>query len=50
MPVTTLDNIMKSKTVNPGLFTVVKICNGLGMSLADFFDCDEFHSIEADTE
>ncbi len=50
VPVTTLDNIMKSKTVNPGLFTVVKICNGLGMSLADFFDCDEFHSIEADTE
>ena len=50
VPVTTLDNIMKRRTVNPGLFTVVKLCNGLGITLAEFFDCDEFHSIEADVE
>lgn len=47
VPVSTLDNIMKSKTTNPGLFTIVKLCNGLGITLAEFFDCDEFHSIEA---
>lgn len=50
VPVTTLDNIMKSKTTNPGLFTIFKLCHGLGITLTEFFDCDEFHSMEADLE
>lgn len=50
VPVTTLDNIMKNRTSNPGLFTIVKLCNGLGVTLAEFFDCDEFHSIEEEVE
>lgn len=50
VPVTTLDNIMKSRTANPGLFTIIKLCNGLGITLAEFFDCDEFHSIETDMD
>ena len=50
VPVTTLDNIMKSRTANPGLFTIIKLCNGLGVTLTEFFDCEEFHSIEGDME
>lgn len=50
VPVTTLDNIMKSRTANPGLFTIIKLCNGLGITLIEFFDCEEFHSIEGDME
>lgn len=50
VPVTTLDNIMKNRTANPGLFTVIKLCNGLGITLVEFFDCEEFHSIEVDIE
>lgn len=47
VPITTLDNILRRKTTNPGLSTIIKLCNGLGMTLAEFFDCEEIHSIEA---
>lgn len=50
IPVTTLDNILKSRTRNPGLFTIVKLCNGLGITMAEFFDCEEFHAIETEVE
>ena len=42
VPMTTLDNIIKGHTTNPGIYTVNKICDGLGMTLYEFLDCDEF--------
>lgn len=42
VPVTTLMNIINGATKNPGLFTIIKICDALGVSLAEFFDTDEF--------
>ncbi|MBD5542621.1 MAG: helix-turn-helix transcriptional regulator [Lachnospiraceae bacterium] len=42
VPMTTLDNIIKGHTTNPGIYTVNKICGGLGMTLQEFLDCEEF--------
>lgn len=42
VPLTTLTHIMDGTTDNPGIMTIVKICNGLQMTLVDFFDTPEF--------
>lgn len=42
IPINTLMNIVKGKSKNPGMFTIVKICDGLEISLKDFFDTREF--------
>ena len=50
VPMTTLMHIMDGSTKNPGLFTIVKICNGLNMTVKDFFDAEEFIGIENEAE
>lgn len=42
VPLTTLLHIVDGSTKNPGIFTIIKICDGLGMTLKDFFDTDDF--------
>lgn len=39
-------HILNFSTRNPGIFTLGKICSGLGISLKDFFDAEEFKDIE----
>lgn len=39
---TTLMNIVEGNTQNPGIFNIMKICDGLGVSLKEFFDTKEF--------
>lgn len=46
VPMTTLMHIINCSTKNPGIFTIVKICNGLDISIRDFFDSEEFIDIE----
>lgn len=45
LPMTTLIHIMDGKTVNPGSFTIMKICEGLGISLKEFYDTKEFEEV-----
>lgn len=42
VPLTTLLHIVDGSTKNPGILTVIKICDGLEMTLKDFFDTDDF--------
>ena len=42
IPMSTLAHIMKGTTKNPGIFTLVRICEGLGISLSEFFDIEAF--------
>ena len=37
VPLTTLLNIVKGNTKNVGVFTIVKLCNGFDITLAEFF-------------
>lgn len=45
VPLTTLLHIFNGPTKNPGVFTVAKLCGGLGISMSDFFDTEEFRKI-----
>lgn len=42
VPMTTLMHIMDKSTVNPGIITIGKLCDGLGITLKEFFDTPEF--------
>ena len=42
----TIKNILYGKSKNPGIVTIKILCDGLGISLFDFFDTDNFQSDE----
>lgn len=44
MPITTLINIVSGNTKNPGFFTLMKICKGLGVTIFDLLDTEEFRA------
>lgn len=46
----TMKNIVYGLTRNTGIETVAKICNGLNMSLTDFFDDDVFSRVDQDAD
>ena len=45
VPVSTLMHITKGDTKNPGIFTVLRICEGLGVTPSEFFDDPDFINI-----
>ena len=42
----TLNNIINGQSKNPTISTIKKICDGLEISLCEFFDCPEFLELE----
>ena len=46
IPPTTLKNIIYGNSRNPGIITIKLLCDGLGISLYDFFDTDSFRNDE----
>ena len=46
IPYTTLKSIIYNQSKNPGITTIKKICDGLEISITDFFDTDVFRSLE----
>ena len=46
VPPTTLKNIIYGNSHNPGIVTIKLLCDGLGISLYDFFDESQFKSTE----
>lgn len=42
----TVQNLIECNSKNPKLLTIVRICDGLNMSLTDFFDDEIFSNIE----
>lgn len=42
LPPSSVKNILYGKSQNPKILTVKMICDGLGITLAQFFDTDEF--------
>lgn len=50
IPMTTLLHIMEGNTQNPGIFTIMKICDGLGVSMKEFFDTKEFEDAMNDND
>jgi transcriptional regulator with XRE-family HTH domain len=50
VPLTTIMHIMNCSTKNPGIFTLAKICNGLDITVKEFFDSEEFKYMEFEVE
>lgn len=46
LPPSSVKNILYGKSQNPKLETIKMICDGLGITLGDFFDTDEFNQLE----
>ena len=42
----TVDSIVSNKSKNPKLLTIVRLCDGLNISLKEFFDDDVFKNID----
>ena len=42
----TIKNILYGKSTNPGIVTLKKLCDGLGVSLIEFFNTEEFAALE----
>jgi len=42
----TIKSILNNESKNPGIVTIKKICDGLEISLPEFFDTDVFRDLE----
>ncbi len=50
VPPSSIKNILYGKSKNPTLLTIKMICDGLDITLAEFFDTDEFNSLEQEIQ
>ena len=46
----TIKNILYGKSQNPGIVTLKMLCDGLNISLTDYFDTEEFKSLEQEIQ
>lgn len=46
VPPSSIKNILYGKSVNPGIVTIKMLCDGLGITLIEFFDTKEFAELE----
>ena len=44
LPLTTLTHMLDGNSTNPNLYNIIKICDGLDMTLAEFFNTKEFEN------
>lgn len=42
----TIYSMLNQKSQNPGVVSIKKICDGLEITVRDFFDCELFDNIE----
>jgi len=46
IPPSTMRNIVDGTSQNPGIVTIKKICDGLDITLSEFFSTPEFDNLE----
>ena len=46
LPPSSLKNILYGKSMNPKIITIKKICDGLEITLGEFFSAPEFDALE----
>ena len=42
----TIKNVLYGKSINPGIVTIKMLCDGLGITLVDFFNTQTFENLE----
>ena len=50
IPPSTVKNILNGASRNPGVVTIKMICDGLGISLTEFFDTDAFRELDQEIQ
>lgn len=50
LPPSSVKNILYGKSMNPKLITIKMICDGLDITLAEFFDTQDFNSLEPEVK
>ena len=50
VPPSTLKNIIYGVSANPGIVTIKMICDGLDVSIVEFFDTEAFRGLEQEIE
>ncbi len=50
MSPSSLKNILYGKSKNPGIVTIKIICDGLGITITEFFDTEEFRNAPQEIE
>lgn len=46
LPPSSVKNILYGKSQNPKILTLKMICDGLGITLTEFFNTEEFNNLE----
>lgn len=46
VPYTTVKSIIYNQSKNPSITTIKKLCDGLEISITDFFDTETFRNLE----
>ena len=46
VPYTTVKSIFYNQSKNPGIATIKKLCDGLDVTITDFFDTEYFKELE----
>ena len=50
LPPSSIKNILYSKSQNPKLLTIKILCDGLGITLGEFFSTETFDSLEQEIQ
>ena len=50
VPPSSIKNILYGKSKNPGIVTIKMLCDGLGITLIEFFDTKEFAELEQEIQ
>ena len=50
LPPSSIKNILYGKSQNPKLITIKMICDGLGITLGEFFNTPEFDALEQEVK
>ncbi len=50
VPPSSIKNILYGKSQNPGIVTLKLLCDGLGISLTEFFSSPEFATLEQEIQ
>ncbi len=46
VPPSSIKNILYGKSTNPGVVTIKKLCDGLGITIVEFFNTETFLNLE----
>lgn len=50
VPQATIKSILNGESKNPGTVTIKKLCDGLNITLADFFNTEDFKNLNQEIE